>query len=139
MAKMSPYDKAHLVVAAVRVLGHNNGVPPTAGDTAAFLGMTAEEAGAVVNALKKSGVLVAVESAAGERLYPGEMAPIEELPKDNQGSGMMEDLKKFEAEKKAQAERFAAMTKKEDQRKKDLFSSLQAQLRDKIKSTDPEK
>ncbi|MFP4477713.1 MAG: hypothetical protein ACLFOY_19295 [Desulfatibacillaceae bacterium] len=133
MDRKSPYYTAHLVVSAVRVLEHKKGTPPTVGDISELVGLSLEEIQSICNSLRGAGALEAVESAAGQRFYPGDPAPLESLPRERNSGGMEDELKKFEEKKRAEMEKFAQMTKKEDSRKKDLFSSLEAQLKDKLK------
>ena len=135
MDRSSPYYKAHLVVAAVRILEHQKGVPPSAAEISQTLSFSLEEVQATCNLLHEKEVLQIVHSAAGERMCVNDPRPLEKLPREKQRSDMEKEIKRFAAEKKAQMARLASLATCEMKRKKDLFAALDAQLK-KIKKND---
>lgn len=136
MDRSSPYYKSHLIVAAVRVLDHQKGVPPTVAEISHLLSFSIEEVQATCNQLHEKGVLQIVQSATGERLCVNDPRPLEKLPKEKQSSDMEKEIKRFAAEKKAQMARLASLATNEVKRKKDLFAALDAQFKKRIKRND---
>ncbi len=136
MDKSSLYHTAHLIVAAVRVLDHQKGVPPSVTEVSRTLSLSAEEVHAACNMLEKKGVLQIVESAAGQRLYVSDPKPLEKLPREKQRSDMEKELKRFASEKKAQMTRLASRATSEVKRRKDLFADLDAKLKKRLKKNE---
>lgn len=133
MDKASLYYRSHVVAAAVWLLNHKRGAPPTVADVARETGFPLEEAQVLVNGMKKTGVLSVVESGAEDRLFVSDPAPMEELPKKRTGANMEKDLERFAAQKAEEMKKIESLAKGEGQRKKDLFEAINRQLKENMK------
>jgi DNA-binding Lrp family transcriptional regulator len=133
MDKSSPYHIAHLVTASARLLDHKKGTPPTVKEIAEDLSFSPEQTQDMVNRLAKMGVLKIVQSASTDRIFVGDPALMEELPKEKQGPGMEQEIEKFAAKRKAELERIQKIAGSEKERKKQLFEALNEQLKKTVK------
>src|SRR5262245_2395893 len=72
-------EQAHVVVAAVRVLGHRESRPPSVQEVAELLGLAPEPVNVVLRELTELGILREVTDAYGARYEIGDYLQIEEL------------------------------------------------------------
>jgi DNA-binding Lrp family transcriptional regulator len=133
MDKSSPYYIAHLVTASARLLDHKKGTPPTVKEVADDLRFSPEQVQDMVNRLARMGVLRIVQSASTDRIFVGDPALLEELPREKQTPGMEQELEKFAAKRRAEMERIQSIAGSEKERKKQLFEALNEQLKKTVK------
>ncbi|PIE64212.1 MAG: hypothetical protein CSA26_09435 [Desulfobacterales bacterium] len=79
---MSPYDEAHLYVAAIRVVFHKKQVPPTIEDICELLAVSVEEGLSVCRRLAGAEMIAIAEDPFSIKLSIGDHLKIEKLPKD---------------------------------------------------------
>ncbi len=105
MEHAPPQLQAHLVVAAVRVLAHKTGRPPAVEEVAELLGWSRELVGHLSRGLESRGILQALKSPFDVRLEVADHLKIEELPKEDSGPQLKEEVEAFHEQlKKRQAE-----------------------------------
>lgn len=129
MDKSSLYYRAHLLVAACRVLAHQAGAPPTVKDIAKMLRYTEEDCQHTVNSLEKMGVLRVVASGADDRIFVEDPVPLEDLPREKETGKMEKALGEYAEKRRAEMDRIKQLAKGEGQRKKDLFAALSEKLK----------
>ena len=121
MDRLSPYYRAHVTVASVRLLDHRNGVPPSVKEVAEAVSYSLEEIQSICNLLEEMGVLRVVKGGVEERLFVQDPVPLESLSREKQKTQMEEEIKQFEAKRKADLERAGTIHHQETRRKKHSF------------------
>lgn len=133
MESLSLYKKAHLVVAAIRVLSHQKNRSPSVEDVSQSLCASAEQVHMVCRRMEDQGILEAVDGVDGVRWFVRDHMAIEQLPDDSPKSGMAEELAQFKKEQQERDKKIEAMKKSEADRKKKLFEELEAGLKQQVK------
>lgn len=131
MAANTIYQKAHLLVAGVRVFSHKEKREPTAEDLAKFLGMSLEDVLHVLHKLIDRGIVQLVPSAFKDVVYLQDYTAIETLAEEGEGPTVAEKFKEAEEAKDEKVSEIQGRfsPKFEDQRKKDLFADLGEKLK----------
>ena len=127
----SPYYKAHIIVAAIRLMNHKNNAPPMISEIADNINYSLEEVRSLVNKLEKMGVIEVILSGTESRIFVDDPAPLEKLPREGKTS-MEKDIINFAAKQKADMDNIKVKAMDEKSRKKDLFAALEAQLKEKF-------
>jgi hypothetical protein len=123
------YQEGHLFVAAIRLLEHQNGTPPTLGEISELLDLSAEQTGLISRRLVDVGIIKIVESAFGDRWGIEDHLKIEALPKEAATNQIDDALKQFKAEKSKMAKKIAAIKEEQAKKQKDLFSEIEKKLK----------
>jgi DNA-binding Lrp family transcriptional regulator len=126
------YTTAHLFVAAVRVLDHQDGAPPALETLCRLLNYSEEKGSYLLNRLKDLGIIDTVKSGFNDRIVVGNHLAIEELPRDIEESRLEQELKKFKKGKDAMQEKVATIKAQQDQKKQDLFAEIEKKLKQKM-------
>ncbi|MFC1885654.1 hypothetical protein ACFLZM_01165 [Thermodesulfobacteriota bacterium] len=129
MADRDLYGKAHLLVAAIRVLEHQNKIPPAIEDICRVLSFTVEQGGFICRKLETMGIINVVEGAYGARLVILNHLKLEEIPKDIKEDKFEEALKKFQTSKKEFTQKMESFQAKQAEKQKNLFADLEKQLK----------
>ena len=95
MDRQPPYEKSHLVVAAVRVLSHRGGRPPAEEEVAELLDLSPDLVRSLIRALGARGVLQVVQSPFETRVELRDHTLLEELPREEGESVLEADLEEF--------------------------------------------
>ena len=101
-------EEGHLVVAAVRLLVHRDGAPPTPEQAAELLGWPPEQLRLKASALQELGVLHIVTSAYENHLEIRDHLKLEELEADR-GTAIGDELADFDRRKREEAERMSRL------------------------------
>ena len=132
MPTIPSQPKAHLLVAAIRVLGHKLQRPPTVDELGELLGFAREYAGHLVRALEAHEILHAIHGPFETRVEIRDHRRIEELPAEESGPGFQDEVddfhRKFEEKQRKLQNLFDSDEMQEHQRKR--FESLDDELRD---------
>ncbi len=123
------YSDAHLVVAAIRILERRNLVPPSIDSICEFLSFSPEQGNYICRKLDETGVIEIVEGPFGTRLFLINHLALEEIPKNNKTCSMDEELKKFKDSRKELEQKVASIQAEQAEKKKNLFSKLEDQLK----------
>ena len=126
------YTTAHLFVAAVRVLDHQEGAPPALEAVCRLLDYSDEKGSYLLNRLKDAGIVDTVKSGFNDRLVVGDHLAIEQLPRDTEESRLEQELKKFKQGKDVMQEKVASIKAQQSQKKQDLFAEIEKKLKQKI-------
>ena len=132
---MQPTDlhtTAHLFVAAVRVLDHQDGDPPSLEAVCRLLDVSEEKGSYLLNRLKELGIVATVKSGFNDRIVVGDYLAIEDLPKEAEESRLEQELKKFKQGKDVMEEKVASIKAQQDQKKQDLFAEIEKKLKKKM-------
>ncbi len=123
------YSTAHLFVAAIRVLEHQNSAPPSVEDVGLILSFSSERSNFICKKLQDLGIVEVVEGAYGRRLSVKNHLKIEDIPKDEKGSKLEEELSKFKMTQKKFAQKIESFQAEQAQKKKDLFAEVEKKLK----------
>jgi len=134
---LSLYESAHLFVAAVRLLSHQEQSPPDLEQVCDLLRLSKERGGFICRRLEEIGALEAVPGAYGERLFVREHLKIEDIPKEDAPDRLQNELSKFQAAQKNAASRIATMQADQKKKKKSLFEEMEKKLRAEIEKKKP--
>ena len=135
------YDQSHLVVAAARVLAHKLEKPPTYEEIGELLGISHEVIGAIARALETRGIVKIRMTPFDTRVDVADHTALEELPRDDRGAAMKEEVDAFVERSKEKQESIDKLFGEEEfqKRKKEKQAGLEAQLKEfqKKKAIDP--
>jgi len=130
---MSRCDRqdAHLLLAAVRVLGHRLGRSPQPEEVAELLDLPAATIRLQAAALADLGALLQVESAFETHLEVGDHTRVEELP-EGAGEALADDLADFGRRKQQEAEKMARLFDDGtfEQKRREKLAKMDADLRE---------
>jgi len=126
------YHSAHLVVAAIRIATHQAGTPATREAICKILSFSAERVNFICHRLEQLGVLEAVETAQGGRLFIRDHRKIEEIARNESESQLDLELKKYQASRKKMAQKVSALKAAGEKKKKDMFADLQQRLKEEL-------
>ena len=126
------YTTAHLFVAAVRVLDHKDGAPPSLEAVCRLLDYSDEKGSYLLNRFKELAIVDTVKSGFNDRIVVGDHLAIENLPRDTEESRLEQELKKFKQGKDVMQDKVASIKAQQDQKKQDLFAEIEKKLKQKI-------
>lgn len=132
MSHMPPRSQAHLLVAAVRVLAHKTGRPPSVEEVGELLGWSREFAGHLSRMLEAQGILQALTSPFDVRLEVADHLAIEKLPLEDTGPALRDEVEAFHEQFKKKQEELQNLFDSGDQekRKQERLANLENELRD---------
>lgn len=125
-------EEGHLIVAAVRVLGHREGRAPRPEEVAALLGMPPELLRLRMRALADAGILAVVESAFDTHLEIRDHRGLDDLEEGERSRALDEDLADFERRKEEEADRMSRLFDAGDheRRQQERIRKMDEELRD---------
>lgn len=129
MSSQNLYTNAHLFVAAVRILSHQHGSPPSLEKIATSLLISKEKCHFICRKLEETNIIEVLEGAFGNRIVIKDHLKLEELPKDVSESKLDEELKKFKSNKKELEKRVESIKSEQDKKQKQLFADLEKKLK----------
>jgi hypothetical protein len=129
----NPYEQGHLFVAALRVLKHINKRPPSVREISELLQIAPEMGHYLCNRLARLEVVEVVEGAFEERVYLKDHLRLEELPREERPTGLEEEVQRFKERMEQRQLELERMKSAHEEKKKDLFSDLERQLKEGLK------
>jgi len=125
------YTQGHLVVAAIRVLEHRGGKPPTMEEVGQLLGISHEVVGAVARALAARGIVKIHMTPFDTRVEAADHTALEELPREGTGAAMQSELDAFQKRRQEKQEKMEQLLGGGYQKKKaEKHAGLDAQLKE---------
>ncbi|MEW6426853.1 MAG: hypothetical protein AB1568_02335 [Thermodesulfobacteriota bacterium] len=130
MAATSPYDEAHLFVAAVRLLLHRKPAPPSVEDIAELTGRSREWALYTARRLRDLGIVTMVEDPFTIKVDIADHTLIESIPKEQPAdAGLGAEIEKFRKSREDSTKKVEGIKAELEKKKQDLFASLSQQLK----------
>ena len=126
------YTTAHLFVAAVRVLDHQDSAPPSLEALCRLLDFSEEKGSYLLNRLKELKIVDTVKSGFNDRIVVGDHVAIEDLPREVAESRLEQELKKFRQGRDVMEEKVASIKAQQNQKKQDLFAEIEKKLKQKM-------
>ncbi|TYT74332.1 hypothetical protein [Desulfobotulus mexicanus] len=125
----SPYETAHLLVAAIRVCTHQkNGIPPAITDISSILKMSAEEILILIRQMEKAGIIECIDQAGTSRYFIEDMQALETLPKHREEKAIQAEIESFKNSRQKKNMEIENFQKKQKEKQKELFSQLNRKL-----------
>ena len=129
MQSKNLYSHSHLFVAAVRLLSHQRGSPPSLEAVAEALNFSQEQAHLICRKLEAIYAIEVLEGAFGTRVIVRDHLKLEDIPKDASDSKLDEELKKFKSSKKEIEKRVESIKAEQDKKQKQLFADLEKKFK----------
>ncbi len=127
---MDTYSEAHLFVAAVRLLTHQQGASPSLEDICETLKISDESAHATCRNLKKFGILDTMEDPFTIKVTITDHLKIEELPREqSEENSLAKEIERFQAKKKNLDDKVSSIQAEIEEKKKGLFSDIEAKFK----------
>ena len=126
------YDEAHLFVAAVRILAHQQkNTPPAVEDICGLLSFSSEWGALMCRRLQQLGVVGTIADSIQARVFVADHRKLEEIPRQEQeaAAGFDRELEKFREKKKNLTGKVEAIQSELSKKKKDLFADLEQKLK----------
>jgi hypothetical protein len=126
------YTSAHLFVAGIRVCEYRDTAPPSIDSVSRLLSFSLEQGNHVCKKLVEYGVIDMVEGAFGTRLFIKNHLKIEEIPREEKGSRLKEEVMKFQNSKKEFAQKIESIKAAQAEKKKNLFADVEKKLKEQM-------
>jgi hypothetical protein len=123
------YSNAHLVVAAIRILTHQNSTPPSMDQVCRIISFSPEQGNFICKKLKEVGVVDVVEGGFGTRLFIKNHLKIEEFPKAKKEDTLEKSLKAFQNSRKDFTQKIESFQAEQAKKQRDLFAELEQKLK----------
>ncbi len=123
------YTLAHLFVSAIRLCEYQRNTPPTIDDVSKILAMSMERSHYICRKLKELGIVDSVEGSYGNRLFVRDHLKIEDIPREDDGTQLEAELKKFKESQQELTQKIETIQAKQAQNKKDLFAEMEKKLK----------
>jgi hypothetical protein len=114
MASNPTYEESHLLVAAVRVLSHKDGRPPTVEEISELIEESPEVARVHLRWLAERGIVRLVTTPFEMRAQIGNHLPIEELPREGETPQMEEEVDEFRQKFRSRQEKIGKLFSTDD-------------------------
>lgn len=130
---MDTYNEAHLFVAAIRILTHRAGGPPSLEDVCRELDFSVEAGHAICRNLNKLDIIDTAEDPFSIKLSVSNHLEIEKIPqKEQQKSSLADELAQFQAKKSDMDRKVANIQEELNKKKKDLFADIDAKFKEEL-------
>jgi hypothetical protein len=133
MEKSGLYSNAHIFVAAIRILQHNNDAAPSIDEVCSLISFSAEQGNFLCRKLKEMGIVDVVEGSYGTRLFIQNHLKLEDIQSDEQEDKLAEELSKFKENQKEKSKKLESFHAEQEAKKKSRFSDLEKKLQEEIK------
>ena len=124
-------DEAHLLLAAIRVMGHLLERSPTPGEIADLLRMSPSAVGLQLSVLQDLGAVAMVQTAFETHAEVRDPALVEQLPQQA-GPAISEDLRAFDKRKQEEADRMSHLfdSGEHDRQRRQKLQAMDKELQD---------
>ncbi len=121
------------MVAALRLFLFKNQRPPSVRELSEAIDLSPEMGHYFCNRLSRLGVIEIVEGAFEERVYLKDHLKLEELPREERLSSLEAEVLRHLEESERHQEELQRMQSSHQEKKKELFSDLERQLKEGLK------
>jgi len=123
------YSDAHLVVAAIRILEHQNFASPSIDEVCRTISFSLEQGNFICRKLNEMNIIDIVEGAFGTKLFIKDHLLLEEIPKGATEDNLEKELKKFHESKKDYTQEIKLFQTEQKKKKKNLFAELEKKFK----------
>ena len=132
MAFEDLYTSAHLFVAGIRLCEYRDSKQPSIDAVCALLSFSLEQGNHVCKKLIEYGIIDMVEGGFGTRLFIKDHLKIEMIPREEKGSRMNDEVKKFQDSRKEFAQKIESIKAAQAEKKKNLFADVEKKLKEQM-------
>ena len=129
MKEIDLYTKAHLVVAAIRILERQANVSSSIEKVCQMISFSLEHGNYICKKLDEMGIIEIVKGAYGTRLFIKNHLKIEEIPRGTGESKLEKELKQFQSSKKDLSKKIELFQTEQAEKQKNLFAKLEKKLK----------
>ncbi len=133
MEEKNLYAQAHLFVAAIRVLEHQQAAPPALESVCGLLSISLEEGNRLCRKLLDLEVIGLVEKTGDIHLFIKDHVKLEQIPLQQTSSSLADELMRFKKEKEADRKSLETLRAQQEEKKKKLHEALARKLKDGLK------
>jgi len=126
------YSTAHIVVAAIRVLEHQNKIPPSVNSVCEILSFSTEHGNLLLKKLEDIGIIEVTEGGFGTRIFIKDHLKIEEIPRDEKEKSLKQEIEKFQNTKKELKQKIESFQAEKTEKQKQLFAEIESKLKKKL-------
>jgi hypothetical protein len=126
---MDLYKKAHLVVAAIRLLEYQSDSSPSIEKVCRMLSFSIEQGNLIVRRLQDLGIVDITHGAFGTHLFIQNHLAIENIQKGEQEDKLAHELEKFQTAQKERSKKFESIKAEQAAKKKNLFAEIEQKLK----------
>jgi hypothetical protein len=126
---MDLYKKAHLIVAAIRLLEYQENNLPSIEKICRMLSFSIEQGNLIVRRLKDLGIIDITQGAFGTRLFIQNHLAIENIPRGEQEDKLAHELEKFQNAQKERSKKIESIKAEQAAKKKNLFAEIEQKLK----------
>ena len=130
MKEKDLYSNAHLIIAATRVLEHQDSAPPSIDAVCRTLSFSLEQGLFISRKLKEMGIIDMVEGAHGIRIFLKDHVKIEEIPRGEKENKFEDELQKFKATQKQKTQKIESFQAEKEKKQKNLFAELEKKIKE---------
>jgi len=131
MKSILSYEKGHIIVAAIRILSYRENRFPVAAEVSDMTGIPGELAGMLLHELENIGIIRSIPSAFDARFELVDPAPLEDLPREEEGPKLREEVDEFHQKAKHRQEEMERMfaDPEREQKRRSKMSKLEDELK----------
>lgn len=123
------YSLCHLVIAAIRVLEHQQNAPPTIDEVCKILSASSEQINFICRKLNEIGAIDIFEGGYGIRLDIKDHLKVEAIPKNQDVSSIQKDIQHFLNSKQDIDQKIETIKSQKEKKKKQLFAEIESKLK----------
>lgn len=125
------YSQTHLVVSAIRIYSDQNSKAPSVESICKTLSMSTEQGHLICKRLDEMEIIEMVKGPYGTRLFIKDHLKIEEIPKDDSGTSIKDELEKFQNTQKDFKQKIEDFKTRKSEEQKNLFAQIEERLKKK--------
>jgi hypothetical protein len=126
---MDLYKKAHLFVAAIRLLEYQMGNSPSIEKVCRMLSFSIEQGNLIVRRLKELGIVEITQGGFGTHLFIQNHLAIENIQQGEQEDKLAHELEKFQIAQKELSKKVESIKAEQAAKKKNLFAEIEQKLK----------
>ncbi len=127
---MDTYNEAHLFVAAIRILSHQKGLPPSVEDVCAMLGVSDEAGHRICRDLQKRKIIETMVDPYSIKLSVADHLELEKISREeDRHNNLSRELEKFLQEKRKKEKSAVEIQTEMDKKKRDMLADIEAKFK----------
>jgi len=126
---MNAYTEAHLFVAAIRILQHQQSILPSLEGVCKMIDISIESGHTIVRSLERLGIIEVLEDPYSIKLSVADHLAIEKIEGHEEENSLAKELEVFQAKKQNSEKKIADIQAQIDQKKKDMLSDLETKFK----------
>lgn len=127
------YTKAHLIMAAIRLIEYKEAIPPTLEQICHFLSISLEEGNRLCRKLKDLQAIDIIEKGDEVRIFISDHKKLEDIPIQDEMSSIESELMKFKKIKEEQKKKIEIIQAEQAEKKKRLHEEIEKKLKKELK------